>query len=238
MRPLVPRPVFVPEPATPWNTSLADPEADRRRLRLAVVAALLLHGLLFLASWPREAPQGAEAPAQKSLFVVRRYVYRPPEPPPPERVVERKRTARTIPVPERLLEEEPIREVERQLPIPEVDLPDLDWVEIPETPEPVEEVPDGPIPVGGKVRAPVKIHAPEPRYPELARRNRVEGQVLLQAVIDREGRVKRVRVLQPQPMGLSEAAVAAVEQWRFEPATLQGKPVEVYLSLMITFSLS
>ena len=61
--------------------------------------------------------------------------------------------------------------------------------------------------------------------------------MILQAVIDKQGQIGEVEVLRGLPLGLSESAVAAVERWRFEPATLKGKPVRVYLSLTVNFSL-
>ena len=57
-----------------------------------------------------------------------------------------------------------------------------------------------------------------------------------EAVIDEQGRVTDVRLLRGLPMGLDQEALAAVRQWRFTPATLQGKPVKVYFSLTVSFS--
>jgi protein TonB len=59
--------------------------------------------------------------------------------------------------------------------------------------------------------------------------------VIVEAVIDEQGRVTDVRILRGLPMGLDREAVAAVRQWRFTPATLQGKPVKVYFSLTVNF---
>ena len=131
-------------------------------------------------------------------------------------------------------EPEPIRPA--QVIEPEIELPTDVIIEIPEGPPPVE--PTGPVPVGGDVTAPVKVHTPKPRYTEIARKVQVEGLVIVQAVIDKQGRVVDVEVLKGLPMGLDQAAVDAVRQWRFEPATLNGKPVDVYYSLSVTFTLN
>jgi protein TonB len=61
--------------------------------------------------------------------------------------------------------------------------------------------------------------------------------VILEAVIDAEGAVRRVRVLKGLPAGLSESAVETVKQWKFKPATLEGQPVAVIFNLTVSFSL-
>lgn len=102
------------------------------------------------------------------------------------------------------------------------------------TPEPVN---DEPIQVGGAVTRPEVVVRTEPRYPELARRARVEGMVVIRAVIDERGNVTDVQLLRGQPMGLDQAAMDAVRTWRFRPATLHGKPVKVYFNLTVNFTL-
>jgi protein TonB len=76
-----------------------------------------------------------------------------------------------------------------------------------------------------------------PSYPSLARRARVEGVVTLGCTIDQTGKVKDVKVLHGLPMGLTEAAVDAVKQWRYAPSTLHGAPVEVAITVNVTFRL-
>ena len=87
------------------------------------------------------------------------------------------------------------------------------------------------------MRAPVKVFAPSPTYTELARRSRIEGIVVLRAVIDARGTVVSAEILRGLPMGLSEAALDAVRQWRYEPATLRGRPVAVTFTLTVRFEL-
>ena len=94
---------------------------------------------------------------------------------------------------------------------------------------------DVPLTVGGAVIKPVLIDRVEPQYTETARRVRLEGTVIVQAVIDEEGRVVDVKILKPLPMGLDKAAVDAVSRWRFKPATFHGRPVKVYYSLTVNF---
>ncbi len=95
----------------------------------------------------------------------------------------------------------------------------------------------GPVHVGGDVNKPVKIFAPEAQVSDVARKARIQGVVILQTIIDKHGNVTDVKVLKGLPMGLDEAAVEAVKQWKFRPATLNGEPIEVYYNLVVKFQL-
>lgn len=75
-----------------------------------------------------------------------------------------------------------------------------------------------------------------PRYTEAARIARREGTVIVQATIDRTGHVTDVRLMKSLGLGLDEAAVNAVQQWRFKPAVLAGRPVPVYFQLSVNFT--
>ena len=94
-----------------------------------------------------------------------------------------------------------------------------------------------PIRLGGEVTRPEKISGPNPQYTEIARKARIQGVVIVEAIIDKTGMVRNVRVLKPLPMGLDQAAVEAIRQWRFKPATLRGVPVDVYYNLTVNFRL-
>ncbi|MFY9822758.1 MAG: energy transducer TonB [Thermoanaerobaculia bacterium] len=96
--------------------------------------------------------------------------------------------------------------------------------------------PEGPpYRVGGDISRPEILFSANPVYTELARRARVTGTVILEAVIDEHGNVIDVRVLKGLPMGLSQAAVDAVKTWTFKPATRDHKPVPVYYVLTVNF---
>ena len=91
--------------------------------------------------------------------------------------------------------------------------------------------------VGGSITKPVRLGGVQPAYTELARKARIQGVVIVEAVIDKEGRVTNVRILKGLPMGLDQSAVDVVKSWRFQPATLNGRPVSVYYSLTVNFRL-
>jgi protein TonB len=96
---------------------------------------------------------------------------------------------------------------------------------------------DTPVRVGGNVKAPVTITRVDPIYNEPARRARIQGLVIIEAVIDRQGNVTEARVLKPLPLGLDLAALEAVKKWKFRPGTLNGQPVPVYYNLTVNFQL-
>jgi TonB family protein len=76
----------------------------------------------------------------------------------------------------------------------------------------------------------------EPTYPDAAVRAHLEGTVILEAIIDEEGTVQSVKVLRPVPL-LTQAAVAAVEQWHYSPVMLNGRPVLAILTVSVTFKI-
>jgi TonB family protein len=96
--------------------------------------------------------------------------------------------------------------------------------------------PDEPVRIGNGVPPPAKIHDVPPVYPPAAREAGVQGLVVLEATIDPTGEVGSIEVLRSVPE-LEEAAVAAVEQWRYEPTLVDGAPVSVLMTVTINFLL-
>lgn len=93
-----------------------------------------------------------------------------------------------------------------------------------------------PVRVGGNIQAPVKTRHVTPEYPPLAQSARVQGVVILEAVIDPDGRVEDARVLRSIPL-LDQAAVDAVRQWEFTPTMLNGQRVPVIMTVTVQFTL-
>lgn len=81
------------------------------------------------------------------------------------------------------------------------------------------------------------IHDVAPQYPPEAGRARIEGTVVLMAVIGRDGAVKDVRIESGLPI-LAQAAIDAVKQWRYKPYMIEGEPVEVDSRITINFTLA
>jgi periplasmic protein TonB len=93
-----------------------------------------------------------------------------------------------------------------------------------------------PVPVGGNVREPRRITYVPPVYPAIARTAKVEGLVILEAVIDETGGVRNVRVLRSIPL-LDRAAIEAVSRWRYLPTQLNGVAVPVIMTVSVSFYL-
>jgi protein TonB len=106
----------------------------------------------------------------------------------------------------------------------------------PPPPPPAPKAPQGPIRVGGQVKAPQLTHRVNPTYPPMAQSANIEGNVVLEAQVNKAGRVESVRVVRGHSM-LDQAAIAAVKQWQYEPLTLNGQPVEFILTVTVNFTI-
>jgi protein TonB len=202
--------------------------------RLGLLAAVAIHLVVFAITWPSFAKtEGTRPPTIVALKLQPvKYI----EPPPPEH---RYTTPpRRVPIPDPDPQgPEPIRVAEPEsvpVAIPEDVVPYF-----PDAP-PAEEEPDPPIVVnsGVEVEAPRALRRVEPRYTEAARRIRYEGAVILSLLIDTEGQVADVTVLRGLPFGLTESAIDAARQWRFEPSTFKGNRVSVRFVLTIRFKIA
>ncbi|HEY1263459.1 MAG TPA: energy transducer TonB [Terriglobales bacterium] len=78
------------------------------------------------------------------------------------------------------------------------------------------------------------LHRVEPTYPVLARQARIQGEVVLTAVISKDGRIENLQLISGHPL-LVAAALQAVQQWRYRPFFVSGEPVEVETTVTVTF---
>jgi protein TonB len=88
-----------------------------------------------------------------------------------------------------------------------------------------------------RVTAPVLVKEVKPKYTEGAMRRKVEGRVVLSAVVKADGKVGDVDVTESLDPELDEQAIAAAKQWEFKPGTRDGEPVSVRISLELSFTL-
>ncbi len=214
-------------------TYVQETREDTRTFRYSLGLALFFHALLLVVKLPDlYGKEQAAPPAPPRVFVVQQVRFKPP--PPTEEIRIPKPKSKKVPIPDPTPDElEPLRIEEPEIYIPEVD--ELNWkIEVPAPPPP--EAP-GPFEVTRDVIKPKKIVHVDPQYTEIARKARIQGAVILRATIDQQGGITDVEVLRGLQMGLTEAAVAAVRQWKFKPATLNGRPVAVYFNLTVTFQL-
>ena len=92
--------------------------------------------------------------------------------------------------------------------------------------------------IGKDIRPPKKVKDMQPRYPESARQDRVQGIVILEAIITHTGCVRSIGVLRSVDGRLDIAALLAVSQWRYEPTLLNGEPVPIVMTVTVNFTLS
>jgi TonB family protein len=93
-----------------------------------------------------------------------------------------------------------------------------------------------PVRIGGDIEAPRKIQDVAPIYPAEAQAANVQGMVIVEVVVGRDGSVRDARLLRSVAM-LDDAALDAVLQWRYTPTVLNGEPVEVIMTLTVNFTL-
>ncbi len=91
--------------------------------------------------------------------------------------------------------------------------------------------------MGGNVQQANLIRQVKPPYPHLAKQARIQGAVVLEAVISKQGGVENLRVISGHPL-LIQAALDAVKQWKYKPTLLNGEPVEVVTTVTVNFNLS
>ncbi|HEU4893043.1 MAG TPA: M56 family metallopeptidase [Vicinamibacterales bacterium] len=99
-----------------------------------------------------------------------------------------------------------------------------------------QDASDPPLRVGGTIKPPTKLKNVNPVYPPEAQDAKVQGVVIIEARIERDGTVGRARVLRSIPM-LDDAAVDAVRQWEFTPTLLNGAPMPVMMTVTVNFTL-
>lgn len=217
-----------------------DDQGDRKSLRIAILAAVVLHVGFFLLQMPELVARPDWVSQKQQAYVIQQVQFKPPAAAVEQQKPKPKEKRRMVPIPD------PTPDEPEPIPIEEIEFvePDFDLAElaiglgIPEAPgDQLASAGPSALPVGGDVLPPVKVYAPSPPYTEDARKGRIQGIVILEAIIDAMGKVDKVKVLKGLPMGLTESAVEAAAAWTFEPATKNGRPVPVFFNLTIRFSL-
>jgi len=104
----------------------------------------------------------------------------------------------------------------------------------PTAPVPVKKAP---VRVGGRVKAPRPIYNPAPEYPAIAKGARVEGVVVIKAILDERGNVMEMSIVSGPPL-LYKAALDAVAKWKYQPTYLNEEPIQVEMNIIVTFQLN
>lgn len=225
-----------------WEFALGIPsfhfeEVDDPKLiwRL-MVGALVFHVAMLFAPAPSFTRDVRNLPQGRRVMVLQNVRFRAPEQQPEATLPRPQKKARKVPMPD----------VTPDLPEPVIDetydapplmfndaIGDISYV--PEAP-PGLGLPQA-VEMSGDILPPKKIDGRQPGYTEEARAARIQGIVILQAIIDEEGRVTHARVVKGLPMGLSESAIETVKTWTYSPAISEGEPIAVYYNFTINFSL-
>lgn len=202
------------EQAERWLGS--DP-AQRRLMIRAFVAALMLHAAVLLARMPDWGPDPTRVQTLQEQAMKIQFLKPPPPPKAPEKPPEpdRKKIPKPDPTPD---EPEPVKAPPPAPPEP-----------APSAPSPVQQT--GPIRMSAG-QGPGLIKKVEPRYPPLAQSTRIEGTVVVDAVIRKDGTVSDVTVLRSSSKLFDQACIDAVRQWRFTPS-----PQDVVLTVTVNFTL-
>lgn len=184
-----------------------------------------------LTTWPTPAKQEAPKPQQKPVHKKKatKKIAPPPEPelaPVAKKIVEEKPPEPVEPIPV----EEIVQEVIEKVVEPIQSL-------TPMLTGPMEKTLPTPVPIFRLTQAPRFLHRETPVYPDEMRRQGVSGVVKLEALIDKEGRVRKVSILQSAGENFDAAAKRAILASRFYPAKVERKPVAVLLRLPVKFSL-
>ena len=250
-----------PRTVDPYNIyAYADEDEDKRALRVAMFVTLLFHVLLFVIRFA--SGQHVFIPDNKQIITLRNIIGPPsiagggsPKTA-PKHVEIPKPKPQPIPFPDPTPDDpEPLYQTVPD-PAPEIIAQigtELSIGEISGPPGPggyggrgkgpgVGDGPGGPgdgvYTLGGGVRPPIPVNQPLPLYTEEARKAKVEGLVLLQAIVRKDGTVDSFKVIRGLGYGLDEYAINTIAtKWRFKPGSLNGQPVDVQATIEVSFRL-
>jgi len=212
-------------------------EEDKKTYKIALLIALIFHIILIWVNIPDFGNKNF-VEEKKDEKIMRRVVLRPP----PEQQMKQlqlKKKMQKVPVPDPTPDKpEPIVPIETS--DNEAFNPDDDYIiGVPDAPP----APTGPIRDGtvGLERPVYNLNQLQQNvvYPELGKKAGLQGYVILEVVLKKDGRVGNVRVIGGplRALGFPEAAIRAVKKMRFTPGKLRGQPVDVILTLTVTFKL-
>jgi protein TonB len=222
-----------------WEHLLGEDPHSAGGFRLGVAAAIAIHAAIFAITWPTVAQAPPDEPEETYIYCELHPVIADKPPPPRELDLPTPVDEASIIVPGEP-EEVSTEPLERELPTPPTDI-DVIGCGLPTVLPPPPPPPDPPptiVDVHVDIEPPEIVHRVDPRYTEPARHAGVEGVVILKLLIDPGGAVESIEVLRPLPLGLTQSAVEAVEQWRFSPSTFNGRPVSVRYVLTVRFTLT
>jgi len=210
---------------------------DSEYFRSGLFTALVFTLLLIWVPMPRFSGISFKKD-QKQERIQKRKVLKPPPEKPLEKVQKKKQKSKKKPMPDLTPDEpEPIVEPEPP-PEPELDMEE-DWeIGIPDAPPDTSDTIARVGQVG--VEPPVFTKRVQPNYPDRAIKVKIQGYVILEAILRRDGSIDDIKVLRglgKGKFGFEEEAIAALKQWQFLPGSVNGRPADVRMTLKIDFVL-
>lgn len=201
--------------------------------KISIMLAIILHIIIFLIKIP-ETTHYISQETNKNITILKKIT---PKFTKPQYIEPTTTKFRTLPIPDPTPDEpEPIREKKIIEPKDSIiaDSTGSDLFVSYQTPSNYQDIP---VRIQEKGELPVLIHKAEAEYPEEARRARIEGVVILEAVINKDGTVGEVEIIKSAHKSLDEASIKAVKQYKFIPGKINGKPVRCFFTVSITFTL-
>jgi TonB family protein len=214
---------------------------ENKPLKISVIISIIVHLLLFWIVFPEVSEKKPEEDSAKNKIVyLHPYkIYQPPKPPKKGSPVVKKREKKIIPIPDPTPDDpEPVSPALTDIPPWAVESDEVGDYEFgyPEAP------PGGPegglvFRPGNDVTPPVIIKKILPIFPEEAKRAKIESKVIAEAIIDKNGIPRSVKLISitDDRLGFGKAVIEAFKQWRFQPATKNGKPVAVLIHYIVDF---
>ena len=215
--------------------------------KYTVLVSIVAHTLIIAAAIivPVVATDSLVLPRQLLIFAYPTQPPLPPSPPPPRGVTNEQPSVTPLiaPViaPQEIVPESPIQSILGWGHGAGVDslalVPGGDYLAPPPAPV-ATPVPDQvPLRLGSGIRRPEIVRDATPAYPPMARAARVEGVVIIEATIGRDGKVQDARILRSANPLLNAAALDAVRQWEYTPTLLNGIPVAIVMTVTVDFRL-
>lgn len=201
--------------------------------KISIILAIILHIIIFIIKLP-ETTHYITQETNRNITILKRIT---PKFTKPQYIEPTTKKFRTLPIPDPTPDEpEPIREkkiIELKDSII-ADSTESDLFVNYQTPSNYQDIP---VHIKEKGELAVLIYKVEAEYPEEARRARIEGVVILEAVINKDGTVGEIEILKSAHKSLDEASIKSVKQYRFIPGKINGKPVRSFFTVSITFTL-
>lgn len=216
---------------------LLEEREEKRTLCFAIATGILFHIFLIFLKFPKtEFVLPALEENKPPTIIIKPPVFKQPE-----KIKEvKKPSARVVFIPDPTPEvPESIMETSNNVINEDIEIEDFQFGYPEEIPSPPED--NSVLIVDGReVMPPVRLTEISPVYPEAARRAGIEGYVILQLLIDKEGNANEVKVLKGLPFGLTEAAIEEAKKQKFKPAysSSTGLPVNCIYTLTIRFKLN